>query len=444
MKDVTHLPYWLLLLAGLVASAAGALVARFYPLMKRWKPSLEYSFLMGTINGLIIVSIIGALIPNLYVVALAGFGIAYLGSFLPPDRKPTAPPAREEARTVSSDAANRVPLRDDWDRRPRFETLETGMFVGRTELLERLTGDLTARRSGTVLISGVRGVGKTALVERSLLAAREVLQNRYWERLLRELGRAAFWSFEWYLRRAILRAAMTPRSATQRLILGSPVNAFTGFAAGPENPAVIRAMEELTRRPMGRFDWLDPMAHQIRRLSRAGGAQLLVLKFDASDISGAMADPQPAPDAEAPAGKPHVNPEKLMRALIRKLYSTCHPSQATAEASVLKWSLPRQDRRFFVERLAVAYRKSISKAYKETVSDGFKEASKESQSSSFDLKADVIRMAGGLLSVGLRTFRHLVGNRPCRVESHIARRHCGHRRRRVGGLDLQALARTDQ
>jgi len=76
MSDVTHLPYWLLLLAGLVASAVGALLARLYPLVKRWKPLLEYSFLMGTIYGLIIVSIIGALTPNLYVVVLVGFGIS--------------------------------------------------------------------------------------------------------------------------------------------------------------------------------------------------------------------------------------------------------------------------------------------------------------------------------------------------------------------------------
>ena len=126
MSDVTHLPYWLLLLAGLVASAVGALLARLYPLVKRWKPLLEYSFLMGTINGLIMVSVIGALTPNLYVVVLVGFGMAYLGSFLPPDRKPAAPQVREEPRAVPSDAANRVPLRDDWDGRhdPRRWRLE--------------------------------------------------------------------------------------------------------------------------------------------------------------------------------------------------------------------------------------------------------------------------------------------------------------------------------
>ncbi len=133
----------------------------------------------------------------------------------------------------------------------------------------------------------------------------------------------------------------------------------------------------------------------IRRLHEVSGAQLLVLKFDASDISGALADPLPAQDSQKPAGKPQVNPEKLMRALIRKLYSTCHPSQPTAEARVLEWSLHgREEGRRFSSRLAAAYQKSVSKAYKETVSNSFKEALKESQSSAWEFKANLERIFG--------------------------------------------------
>ena len=153
-------------------------------------------------------------------------------------------------------------------------------------------------------------------------------------------------------------------------------------------------MEDLAKRTIGRFDRLNPIIRRIKLLGQAAGSQLLVLKFNASDISGALADPQPA------LGKPQVNPEKLMRALIRKLYSTCHPSQPTSEARVLQWSLhDKEQRRNFFGRIGAAYQKSVSKSYKETVSDSFKEALKESQSASYEQKFNIERIAGLVVCV---------------------------------------------
>jgi hypothetical protein len=242
-------------------------------------------------------------------------------------------PNAEESKLIAAEPVSRVPLQQGWDRRPRYETQENGLFVGRDELVERLTGDFTARSSGTILISGVRGVGKTALVERALLKARNRLQNRYWQYLLRDLSSASPWTVDRFLLRAIdLKYPFDWESL--------PAAEFAAEAG--------KRAEDLAKPRSYWSDRLNLLTRRFRRLHEASRSQLLVLKFNASDISGALADPQPAPDPQKPLGKPRVSPEKLMRALIRKLYSTCHPSQPTSEARVLEWSLrDRQSREKF-------------------------------------------------------------------------------------------------
>ena len=311
-------------------------------------------------------------------------------SWLPPDATPTVTPDDLEVPRAPLAGGTRVPLRQNWDRRTRFETLESGLFVGREELLERLTGDFTARSSGTVLISGVRGVGKTALVDRALLRARVKLQDRYWRLLVSELLAGRFWTLDFWVRRTLSRAMRTA--------------SYTGVADLADYSGAARAAAATATRQTW-FQRLKPIDRLIRRLYEASGSQLLVLKFDASDISGALAEPEPLPDPKQPAGKPQVNPEKLMRALIRKLYSTCHPSQRTVEARVLGWSLDgtRQRREFF-DRLAAAYQKSVSKSYKETISDSLKEALKESQSSGWELKANMARIFGAAVFLAFLGF----------------------------------------
>ena len=83
--------------------------------------------------------------------------------------------------TTPSFNTKQMRFREDWNARPRFETGNGGSFVGRDEYLKRLDSHFRSRNGGTILISGVRGVGKTALVDRALVMSRDELEKSYWE-----------------------------------------------------------------------------------------------------------------------------------------------------------------------------------------------------------------------------------------------------------------------
>ena len=68
------------------------------------------------------------------------------------------------------------PLKPDWHERPHFdsptsESNDEHHFVGRDEETRRLVRLFLGGLGGTVLISGYRGVGKTATVDRALIEA---------------------------------------------------------------------------------------------------------------------------------------------------------------------------------------------------------------------------------------------------------------------------------
>ncbi|MFH1225521.1 MAG: ATP-binding protein [Candidatus Diapherotrites archaeon] len=58
-------------------------------------------------------------------------------------------------------------LKNDWDYPPHYEK-QQGHFIGRKEELENLVDNLSRKNSGSILIAGDRGVGKTALVYKAL------------------------------------------------------------------------------------------------------------------------------------------------------------------------------------------------------------------------------------------------------------------------------------
>lgn len=60
----------------------------------------------------------------------------------------------------------KIKLKTDWDSPPKID--DGGHFVGRAEELSILVNELIRKNSGLILISGERGVGKTALVYKAL------------------------------------------------------------------------------------------------------------------------------------------------------------------------------------------------------------------------------------------------------------------------------------
>ncbi len=71
----------------------------------------------------------------------------------------------------------RIKLLKDWDFFPSVEK-QTGHFTGRKLLKERLFNEIIRRNSGAILLSGSRGVGKTALVYESLRNVKEKIKER--------------------------------------------------------------------------------------------------------------------------------------------------------------------------------------------------------------------------------------------------------------------------
>src|SRR5204862_1021787 len=78
-----------------------------------------------------------------------------------------------------------------------------------------------------------------------------------------------------------------------------------------------RGAEQYVDRQSRRWKGINPVKRRIVKMYTAASWQLLVLKFSASDIAGALAEP----DQKLPE-KPHIDPEKLLRSVIRKLHAT--------------------------------------------------------------------------------------------------------------------------
>src|SRR6185312_8945928 len=121
------------------------------------------------------------------------------------------------------------------------------------------------------------------------------------------------------------------------------------------------------------------------------------LKFSASDIAGALAEP----DQKLPE-TPRIDPEKLLRSVIRKLHTTYHPTSSQQAAKILQWSLwNKKERELFVDNLQKAYDKSISKSYKEIISNSENEFLKRQWSADSETKIDVVRIVSLLVAVVL-------------------------------------------
>lgn len=260
-------------------------------------------------------------------------------------------------------------FRENWNARPRFETGDDGSFVGREEYLKRLDSHFRSRNGGTILVSGVRGVGKTALVDRALVMSQQELQKTYWEKTSEYLKNPRPWHLIERRVRAILFASsdLTVKEAAEAYLKKS-------------------------RRWWQRF---DPADLRIRRMHQASLSQLLVLKFSASDISGAMADP-----GQQSVGKPRINPEKLLQSIIRKLHTMFDVSGGEPEANILQWSLrDKKKRQQFFDTLDAAYKKSISKSYKEIISNSISDLIKQTQISTREGKINAEKVGLVLLCV---------------------------------------------
>ena len=407
MLQITLSLVWLLPI-GLLSTLVGVVLCYFFPSPWRRQPQYEFRALIGFFTGIIATAVAAQASHNLLVVIPLGLLAGYIASSLPKVEKTLTAPNDEPA-TLETPLRDRILFSHDWDARPRYETEEEGVFVGRRELLDRITSDFISKRSGTILISGVRGVGKTALAERALLEAKKKLQNRYWKKALVVLESARFWQ---------------PIDVRVREVL---LTYASEHLAPPYDYLAFRqAAEEYGRKQSGWFwEKLNPVNRRIQRMVDASRSQLFVLKFNASDIGGALADPT----ENATSGKPQVSPEKLLRALIRKLFMTCHSSRPKIEAGfptpagILQWSLrDKKQQRQFYETLENAYNKSVSKSYKEIISNSLNEAIKESRTAVSEGKVSVEKVLVLVAAVAIGVAGALLGwTRAWRpLESYIA------------------------
>jgi hypothetical protein len=376
----------------------GVLRARLYP----WRPQL------GWFLSLAISLVVGWGLnhPRIHfsltsiVVLLVSILTAYLTSRMP---NPNVPSFLDDlvARIASinqtkSDSqgpvtpiapVDQMVFNAEWKTRPKFETSTEGSFVGRNDLLSRLSSQFISKGGGTILISGVRGVGKTALVDRALVDARQKLADQYWAEAAKFLeARATPWHpidmFAWRTLRKLGESLPTETNVSPSYI---------------EVSKLRRAADEYYKLPLVRF-WskLNPVGRRIRDMHCSSRWQLFVLKFSASDISGAMAEPE-----QKQAGKPRIDPDKLLRSLIRKLYMTLHTSRPDEEALVLQKSLCTKKRRqLFIQTLEKAFDKSVSKSYKEVVSNSVSDFIKDNRTAVSERKFDVVRIVIALAVVG--------------------------------------------
>lgn len=379
------LSFWVVLfIVGFVGSVLGVLISNFVPGGRARERFTWYPRSGGAVGTF--VSVVPAvlflrdagslvLLPTTF---LTGLIVSYLFSRLPRINQFLEQPPAASPDPPPDIKPNSMRFKEKWNVRPRYEAEEEGLFVGRNEFLERLNSHFISRGGGTILISGVRGVGKTALVDRALVTSRKKLQDRYWKDTWKYLERARPWHFiDLKVRRTLieLEGHTSPETA----------NYLT----------LKRTAERYAKSTPRWWQKLDPVDRRIRRMHEASRWQLFVLKFSASDISGALPEP-----GQVVTGKPRINPEKLLRSIIRKLYVTFDPSRSEPEASVLQWSLrDKAKRQLFFDTLNAAYRKSISKSYKEIFSNTFSDLLKQTQSSTWEGKMSVEKVVIVVLCV---------------------------------------------
>src|SRR5262245_56530093 len=149
-----------------------------------------------------------------------------------------------------------------WKTRPKYEDAEDGLFVGRNDLLGRLSSQFIAKGGGTILISGVRGVGKTALVDRALVDARLKLAHDYWCRAAEFLeNRATPWHpIDMLARRTLVKLGES--LATSKTFL--KIFAQIGPSADAEAVKLMVASKEYCRQLVDRsWSRLNPVGRRI-------------------------------------------------------------------------------------------------------------------------------------------------------------------------------------
>ena len=387
MLELTNLWWWLPLFS-VLGAGAGILVSWKFPgtalraRVHRWRG--RSAFFVGLAMAALAVwavnRFIGAAWPELGAIAktvlapILAMGAAY-GWSRRPDGPPqfvtnlldwlnrtgeTPPPPKSSEATVE-----RMVFRADWNARPSFEDREEGLFVGRNELLGRLSSHFISKGGGTILISGVRGVGKTALVDRALVEARRKLADRYWTDLAAYLKkRGQIWHpIDMLVGRNLMTLGEDSATSTE-----------TQKSTTHAGEQARRGAELYLRRPGKTFlRHFNFVRKRISKMWLASNSQLFVLKFSASDIAGALAEPD-----QKSTGRLRVDPEKLLRSIIRKLHATCHPSGPGEPAQILQWSLcPKKLRRAFFDDLQKAFDKSISKSYREIISNSINDFVKQ-------------------------------------------------------------------
>lgn len=401
LLNVFRLSPALLSIAAALSAVIGVILSKYVPggilreKVNRWRPAL--AVIVGTSLGLIVAWLSSATLLVVLISILSGYFFSR-----PPEMGLVSLwrgwRLRRLKQSLEAFSGNRnsdfrfdqMVFREDWNIRPRFETGEEGRFVGREELLGRLSSHFISHGGGTILISGVRGVGKTALVDRALVDARQKLCDRYWIDVWDYLKAVRGFRHPvlYIVRRTLLR-------------LGSDASDFDfSTTSKPPSEKLKHGAAEYTRqRARGFLKRLNPVGNCIRHMQEAASWQLFVLKFSASDISGAMAQP-----GEKIIGRPKIDPEKLLRSVIRKLYMTCHSSRREIEdeARILGWSLSNKaERQRFFDTLEGAYNKSVSKSYSEVVSNRINEYAKQSQTVVSERKINIARAIGLLMGIGL-------------------------------------------
>ena len=389
------LAYWLtVFVVGCAGSALGVLLSNYVP-GGRFRERLTWYPKSGGAFGSLVSFLAAVLffpeartLVALTATFFTGLLISYLFSrlprinqFLERSSKPKTVPPPAEAKP------NQMRFRKNWNVRPRYETEFPGLFVGRSEFLDRLNSHFISRSGGTILISGVRGVGKTALVDSALVASRQTMQERYWRDTWEYLKSAGSWHI---IDLKVRRTLLDPKGETPPL--------DTDNLTSEQGAEILRqAAKDYAESAPRWWQKLDPVDRRIRRMHEASRYQLLVLKFSASDISGALPEPE-----QRVVGKPRIDPEKLMRSIIRKLFMTFDPSRSEPEASVLQWSLrDKPKRQLFFDTLNGAYKKSISKSYKEIISNTINDLLKQTQSSTWEAKINWEKVGLVLLCVAV-------------------------------------------
>ncbi len=392
MFHLIGLPVWpWLFVWSLIGAALGVLVSWRWPGGVLRTHAYEWRPLSGGLAG-VFAGVVFAkyLITSPLVVLPVAFSLAWAASRRPDFSIPQfirtfaaflmGENNDDDSGSIPEQVVERMVFRSTWNSRPRFETYDPGQFVGRNELIGRISSHFISKSGGTILISGVRGVGKTALVDRSLVEARSKLSGRYWDQAAAFLEKRAK---IWHPIDLLVRHNLAK--------LGEFAQPPSGRSRGKNRrltgeQARWGAQGYADRQRRRYWKGINPVRRRIMKMYTAAHWQLLVLKFSASDIAGALADPdQKLPD------KPQIDPEKLLRSVIRKLYTTCHTSSPRPEAEILQWSLWNKKRRQqFFDNLQKAYDKSISKSYKEVIQSNVSDFVKQQWNIDSETKLNVV------------------------------------------------------